>query len=669
MKYSFRSTALGFACLACAALSPAAITVNGVSDEQVVATAATVTVPSESGFLIEADLNGEPIALDTPVRVDQPGYYELHATKVPDGGGAGESRTVKFIIRNTDRGNSEWGLESWVPTQAIDSAPAEFAGASFAVMAPAAFPQGLPIPVIARLKNEDGSGRRVNGHAFAPELPGVPLRLRRGWGGELLAAADQGGAFLASWELNGLSAPIEIAIDESTVWQEVSGDLGGDADWGENARIHITGDLTIPAGATLTVGAGTVVQIAPGADIDVIGALQIDGTKAEPCVFCPEAGGAAWGGFLCEAGTARVNATAAIFTGAGADGSWFSGSGYHSHRREQATFIFADGAQGEFTDCAILKQPGQSLHGDNATLTLRGCLIKNVPTVGQFNGGAVSVNDSALIEFPDAESWFSDDDNDGIYFTEGGHELIDTVVGWAKDDGVDAGSGDSGTVTVSNCWFEACFHEGMAWSGGYRSIDVSDTVAINCGQGLEAGCRTGPHPPDVVANRVLAVGNLIGWRFGDNYDWDYLRQLQASATSSRCTTPATSGAWSGIRGPTGPTRWTSSKTNSPPPNRSSRTTRSSIRLDAALLERSYCCLALTSAYSPSMKPSATWRITARRCPPGFRPSPARRRRFPTPPMPKRRAGARRRSAPVPSRSSPARSADTSRRLRASDLRV
>ena len=54
------------------------------------------------------------------------------------------------------------------------------------------------------------------------------------------------------------------------------------------------------------------------------------------------------------------------------------------------------------------------------------------------------------------------------------------------------GSGNPGTVmTVEGSWFEACFHEGMAWSGEGRSITVTNSVAMNCGQGIEAGWSGG----------------------------------------------------------------------------------------------------------------------------------------------------------------------------------
>ncbi len=68
---------------------------------------------------------------------------------------------------------------------------------------------------------------------------------------------------------------------------------------------------------------------------------------------------------------------------------------------------------------------------------------------------------------------------------------------------------------MTGCWIESCFHEGLAWSGTGRVAHTRDTVVLNCGQGVEAGWDN----PDVLADHCLIAGNLVGARFGDNYDW------------------------------------------------------------------------------------------------------------------------------------------------------
>jgi hypothetical protein len=147
---------------------------------------------------------------------------------------------------------------------------------------------------------------------------------------------------------------------------------------------------------------------------------------------------------------------------------------------------------------------------------MTGCLVQKCTTVGQFNGGAVIFEDCALIEFPSADDSYVDGDNDVMYLTRGTHSLTDCLIGWALDDGIDAGGSSAGLLTVNRCWFESCYHEGMALSGP-KDIFINDSVFLNCGQGIECGYDA----PDVNAVNCLCTSNLVGARFGDNYDWNY----------------------------------------------------------------------------------------------------------------------------------------------------
>jgi hypothetical protein len=105
----------------------------------------------------------------------------------------------------------------------------------------------------------------------------------------------------------------------------------------------------------------------------------------------------------------------------------------------------------------------------------------------------------------------------------------DSLIGWAKDDGLDAGSGaGAGTVLVSNCWFESCFHEALARSGGGRVGNTHKSVILNCGQGVEAGFSSTVNSPLVLADGILCLGNAVGARFGDNYPWSYAGFLRVT---------------------------------------------------------------------------------------------------------------------------------------------
>ena len=77
----------------------AAISVSGVSHEDISSSAQTFTVDDPAGFTTTATLNGDPIAVGSPITVSEPRLYELVVTEAPDGGGIPTAQTILFIIR------------------------------------------------------------------------------------------------------------------------------------------------------------------------------------------------------------------------------------------------------------------------------------------------------------------------------------------------------------------------------------------------------------------------------------------------------------------------------------------------------------------------------------------------------------------------------------------
>jgi hypothetical protein len=500
----------------------AAITIDGVADKKVYADRVTFTVRSEAGYDYTATLNGEPVAVGVPVEANEPEYYELDVHRRQRSSGAQDSQLVRFIVRASERANSEWGLPPWTPYPPIDSATAEFTGARLVIVTPAQYPTGLEIPVIARVEDQAGSRVGVNGAVTAAGFANYPLRLLRGVGSVFLPAAKDPNTISYTAAIHSLTTAKKIVIEGSTTWRTISADITTSANWGENARVHITGDtdgaLTIAAGATLTIGAGSVLVVDPDIEIAVEGHIIVNGTVQKPVTFTCQDRTKPWGGFIFEKSTSRAEFSGTIMTDSGADPSWFSNNPNHghSHRGEQPLLYTSNGARVTLTDCYVVENHGQAGHGEGGYLTMTRCLVQKCVSAGQYNGGAATFTDCALIEFPSATAPFEDNDNDALYLTGGAHSLTGCLVGWSLDDGVDAGSGSNGSVTVDRCWLESTYHEGLAWSEqGTRT--ATDTVTLNCGQGIECGFGS----PEVDTVHCLSTANVIGARFGDNYDWTY----------------------------------------------------------------------------------------------------------------------------------------------------
>jgi hypothetical protein len=500
----------------------AAITVDGVADKKVYADRVSFTVRPEAGADFTAALNGPPAAIGVPVEVDEPDYYELSVWKQARPSRPPESRLIRFIVRATDRANTEWGLPRWTPYPTIDSAAAEFSGARLVIVTPAQYPTGLEIPVIARAEDVSGHRVGVNGSVTAPGFEDRPLQLLRGVGSVFLLAAGKPGTIFYAGGIHALADPKEIVIDRSTNWRQVSADLIRSTNWGENARLRLApgaaGGLRIAADATLIIGPGSVILVDPGVGLAVDGRIVVNGTPERPVVFTCQDRNNPWGGLVFEKSTSRGDFTGTIFTGSGADPEWFDhhpGRG-GSHRHEEPLLYVSNAARVTLTDCYIVENHGQAGHGENGFLTMTRCLVQKCCTGGQYNGGAVTLDDCALIEFPSATAPYADDDCDSLYLTGGTHTLTDCLLGWSHDDAVDAGGSGAGSVIVRGCWFESSYHEALAWSGT-RTRTATDCVMLNCGQGVECGYEA----PEVNMRHCLSTANVVGARFGDNYDWTY----------------------------------------------------------------------------------------------------------------------------------------------------
>ncbi|HUS36909.1 MAG TPA: hypothetical protein VM680_16310, partial [Verrucomicrobiae bacterium] len=487
---------------------------------------ATYSVPTEPGFTYSVTLNNAPVAAGVTNVVSVMDYYELDARRTELSSGLVVTQFVKFIVLSSRRGSPETGLIEWTPYPPIPSGRDEFVGGALIVVAPQKFPAGLEVPVVAWVDDGPGNARRVNGNVMAPGFATSTLPLRRGVGHAFLPAQSSGAAINYDAQIQSLRAAKAIEIDATTTWQTVSGEIPPGASWPDNSRIHVTGNITIAPTNTLTIGAGTVIWLDPSVNITNSGRTVINGTREKPVVFTPSAHVApeqhtgAWGGFILRGASAELIANGAIMTGSGASTS-FSFSPGTSHRSEQALLLIQSGAKAFLTNCFLINHAGQIGNGYNSDVVYDHCLLQRAITGGEYVGGTVTVNNSAVIEFPEVSgkvnAQIADADYDAIYFTTGTHVMKDSLIGFAKDDAIDSGSGGAGTVVVTNCWVESALHEALAWSGGGRQTWTYDSILINSGQGIECGWSTGTDSPLCFAERLLSIGNSIGARYGDNY--------------------------------------------------------------------------------------------------------------------------------------------------------
>jgi hypothetical protein len=537
--------------LVAAAVLPtrAAITISGISDKIKYPDTVTFTVTADpAAVTTTATLDGVATTVGSAVTVTSIRYHELKAESRDGVGALVDSRLVRFIVHDSDREGSEDGIPPHTPFRSVPDAPSAFVGKTLKVAAPAAWPVGMPVPLAVMLRDGADESVWLNGVVKFGGFPQTTTLMRRGWGSVQIPAATAAGTVDIAANVNSLHVSRAITFEAAPAFTTVSGALASNTAWPANSRIHVTGTLTVNAGVTLTVGAGTIVKIFTGtatngsaAEIRVDGALQVNGTETNPVVFCPDTPGQQWGGIELRAATSLVNAQHAIFTGSGEDENWFSnnpGVGGSSHQGEQVLFLVAGsgsgtnyGAQLHLANCFCIDNSQIMNAKTNTWVDLSRTLYQRAITSGELNGCKVTIDRSALIEFPSETANFVNDDNDAIYFTNGDLTLTNTVIGFTKDDGVDSG-GDGGdnpytaaadiTPYLSqNNWYEGTTHEGNSLSGT-RDVNFIGCVFLNCGQGVEAGYSAGSlNGPNATVDGCLFVSNMVGVRWGDNYGSGY----------------------------------------------------------------------------------------------------------------------------------------------------
>ena len=521
------------------------MTVEGITDANYGAYggSASFRVPSTNGYAYRVLLDTNAVPTDVWTTVAAVDYHELRVWRTNLQSGWVTNALVRFIVHDVARradGSTEDGLPPWIPFPPIPSSASEFVGAHLRVITPQDFPTGYPIPVVVWVEDDQARAVRVNGTTTAPGASSIGVK--RGVGSGFLGAASRAGTVVYGPQVGGLNALKTINMESDVSWTNVSGNLAANTIWPAKSRIYVTGSVTNPAGSTLTIGAGTIVKVNPGTDFANSGAIVINGTTNQPVVFMPATTGQPWGGFIQHANNASFTATGAIFTGTGAQTCWYLGhgcsssiSGISSHRGEQALFALkGTECNLTLTDCACVALAGQFGHGTGGgfqRLTLTRTMVQGATSGGEYTDCVFSLNNCAFLDFylTSIPFWqFHDGDEDAIYIvnipTGYVSGFTNTLIGFTKDDGVDSGGGGSGFLRFKGCWFESTYHEANSLSGtesasAHADKDVAhfDDVFINCGQCFENGYGAVTGKVD----HCLMVGNLIGFRFGDNYNWHY----------------------------------------------------------------------------------------------------------------------------------------------------
>ncbi len=278
----------------------------------------------------------------------------------------------------------------------------------------------------------------------------------------------------------------------------------------DSRDLRITEDLHVKAGDTLVWPAGARIMIAPDVQILIEGRLDALGTPDDP--------------ILVTSATSESWRTIEIRGEANLSHVWLTAGGagtptYEGHSKSNPVLAVIGGRL-VMEGGAIADNPGKSILAKGADIALSDVLIARCDTGGEFIDSTVKIADTHVIQIPDADRVYNDDDNDGLYLRTSQVEINNTVVSLTEDDGLDHNGSD---LIVSGTIIEDVRHEGLACSDS-GTVSLEDSLIRNAAHAVEAGYGG----PNVTVSRSVLMNCPVGVRWGDEYEWESRGTLTVS---------------------------------------------------------------------------------------------------------------------------------------------
>jgi hypothetical protein len=462
---------------------------------------------NDTNTIASITLNGESVNFTSGdyIGFNENGFYEL-IVKYKDAQQPND--TFLFTTKTEEREFSEWGIRAWTPahykTVSLGSEDVE-------VIYPHRYADSIKVPFIFYVK-VSGITEAVYCRGTCPATDDT-FNIKQGVGSVNIPASS------ISSHVKFLTGGKDVTASISKISEapvELKGSITSAVELPANSFVRITGDLDITSTGSLTVDEGTLIIADEAVNINVSGPVVFSGTSGNPVFVTCSSKDRFWGGFITRVPAGTITAAYTIFCQSG----YHDTDGYGwGHAGRQALF-YTENSTLTLNHCFMLDHIGQVFYPQFATLKFDDILVQRVKTGGQINYSDLVLRNSVFTDFPVESDVFLDLDNDALYLNGTDATIENTKFMFAKDDGLDSGASDGGDVTVTNCRFEACFHEGAALSSAGTVIKhhtFTGCTFINCGQGLELGYSSPNHT--VVADNCKFLNNGIGIRYGDNYDW------------------------------------------------------------------------------------------------------------------------------------------------------
>lgn len=461
----------------------------------------------------ESLLNGEEVDLFSSITLREAGYYELEVDAASTNGNL--DLFFQFVIVDSERGGAEWGIKKFTPSEIKEKA---FALSELDFIYPSSYPKDLSLPVIFSANASKDKWEEYYAHL---SVDGRATTIKRGIGSILLPPGRSANSFEV--RMNNESSNLDI-VDSDPEYINLEGSIEHSIILNEDGHYHITDDLIIEKSVVFQIPEGCIVKVDKGVNIYNHGQIRIQGTIVRPVIFVCSESDSYWGGFITIGAGAGIEVDGAIFIQSG----FYDDPEYqYGHAKRQALF-YHDNSELSIDNSYIMDNVGQVFYlHSQSTLYIENTLIQRAISAGEVVTSDIVIADCTFTDFPEYGRQFIDKDNDCIYLNKSNAVITNSAFMWSKDDGIDSGGSEGGNVQIDGCYFEGIFHEAVALSSGgtvTKNHEISNSTFRNNGQGIELGYSSPNH--NVSVANCHFEENMIGVRYGDNYDWEVRGKME-----------------------------------------------------------------------------------------------------------------------------------------------
>jgi hypothetical protein len=375
-------------------------------------------------------------------------------------------------------------------------------------MMPACAISGLPSAIRIDILRPDGSvdlevwdGQVALSTTSGVSLSPQTLPVHNGVASGLLTVQGEGEAVIAATFQDSTAEKVISSLGSSSAQVVVSGQLTKPLTVWKPADgiVHVTGDVTVPAGLMLRIYPDTIILLDAKKSIFVYGSVECLGTVEHPVLFAAANPDAPWGEISHSNTTAKSIYRGTFFIRGGDS----PGAGHTT----KGPVVRVSHAEIEFDYSNFMDNYGKGLYSTNGNLRFTHCLFSRSEMGMEVVDTDVAIDRCFFIEMPMGGDIA---DNDPLYLHgQGNMSVTNTVFAIGGDDGIDT---LSSTPVIENCIIHGFLDKGI--SVFYGAPHIKNCLIFDNDYGISAkGDGT-----DVYVDRVTIVRNRVSVQSRNKYN-------------------------------------------------------------------------------------------------------------------------------------------------------